>query len=309
MIDRLRQRMLRWLRVPPEPSPPAGRADSIRVFRAGRKFYGLRLLRWGVGQVAALIGLIFGLAFLHTAESSASAHRDRQAAGTNDAIVNLPITNAPPDEGRRPGRRERRSREPLAERFGRAAATVPAEAFPVLRVIEWLGVLGFLGQLVVSLALVRFDYELRWYVVTDRSLRIREGLWEVQEMTMSFANIQQVVVSQGPLERLLGLADVRVQSAGGGGEGHSANDRKQDSMHTGIFRGVEHASEIRDLILERLRLFRESGLGDPDEARLVVAAAEGGVAPTVGGEAVLAAARELLDEARALRLAASARSS
>src|SRR5690606_11044036 len=29
----------------------------------------------------------------------------------------------------------------------------------------------------VSFALLRLDYEMRWYKVTDRSIRIREGVW------------------------------------------------------------------------------------------------------------------------------------
>ena len=139
---------------------------------------------------------------------------------------------------------------------------------------------------------MRLDYELRWYVVTDRSLRIRSGLWKVEELTMSFVNLQQVTVSQGPLQRLLGLADLRVQSAGGGGanESHSGHD---NALHTGVFRGVENAVEIRDLVLNRLRHFRESGLGDPDEFQR-------GPDSTHNPDAV-AAARELLAETRRLR--------
>ena len=116
---------------------------------------------------------------------------------------------------------------------------------------------------------------------------------------MSFANLQQVEVKQGPLQRLLGLADVHVQSAGGGGEmrpGHQG-----DSLHTGIFHSVNNATEIRDLILERLRQFRQAGLGDPDDHGHPTAPA---TPPTdmASGDA-LAAARELLAEARALRTA------
>jgi uncharacterized membrane protein YdbT with pleckstrin-like domain len=146
---------------------------------------------------------------------------------------------------------------------------------------------------------VRLDYELRWYLVTDRSLRIRTGITTVRESTMSFANLQQVVVTQGPLQRLLGLADVRVQSAGGGGD-HSAQGKNgaAESLHTGIFHGVANADEIRDLILERLRLFRAAGLGDPDEQ----AAAPLPSAVQEPADAI-AAARELLTEARALRTA------
>ena len=42
-----------------------------------------------------------------------------------------------------------------------------------------------------SLALVRLDFEQRWYLVTDRSLRIREGIVNVREMTITFANISR----------------------------------------------------------------------------------------------------------------------
>jgi uncharacterized membrane protein YdbT with pleckstrin-like domain len=103
-----------------------------------------------------------------------------------------------------------------------------------------------------------------------------------------------VIVTQGPLERLLGIADVRVQSAGGG-DTHAKG--AGDSLHTGVFHGVENANAIRDLILERLRRYREAGLGDPDDVRSPSAE----TAPGAKDPTALAAARELLAEARALR--------
>jgi uncharacterized membrane protein YdbT with pleckstrin-like domain len=151
----------------------------------------------------------------------------------------------------------------------------------------------------VTYLIARLDYELRWYMVTDRSLRIRHGVWKVAESTMSFANIQQVVVSQGPLQRLLGLSDVRVQSAGGGSvDEHKKSD--EDDLHLGLFHSVTNASEIRDLILERLRRFKESGLGDPEEA---AHSHPSEPAPPVPNGDLVAAARELAAEARALRSA------
>ncbi len=110
---------------------------------------------------------------------------------------------------------------------------------------------------------LRLEYELHWYIVTDRSLRIRTGLLRLQESTMSFANLQQVEVQQGPLQRLLGIADLRVQSAGGSDS--RSREQGHDSLHTGVFHSVDNASEIRDLILDRLRKFRETGLGDSDD--------------------------------------------
>src|SRR5262249_49329636 len=62
----------------------------------------------------------------------------------------------------------------------------------------------------------QMNYELRWYMVTDRCLRVRSGILNVHEITTTFANIQEVRLSSGPLQKVLGLADVEVHSAGGG---------------------------------------------------------------------------------------------
>jgi hypothetical protein len=59
------------------------------------------------------------------------------------------------------------------------------------------------------------------------------------------------------------------------------------SGHVGKFAGVDNAEAIRDLIVERLRVYRDSGLGEKTvEAREPLA---------------LSAAREVLQETRALR--------
>ncbi|MEQ8821072.1 MAG: PH domain-containing protein [Sumerlaeia bacterium] len=138
----------------------------------------------------------------------------------------------------------------------------------IVLVIEVGAVLFFFLQLLLNLALLRLEYELRWYKITDRSLRIREGVWSVREMTMSFANIQNISISQGPLQRLFKIADLKVQSAGGGGvvEAQQAQQSGAVNMHLGYFRGVDNAEEIRDLMRERLRRLRDSGLGDHDES-------------------------------------------
>jgi hypothetical protein len=319
MFEAIRSRILRVLRVPPDPSPPAGAPGSAKVFRAGRNFYKLRLARWGIAQAGALVGIAFSLVFLHSLERGVAAVRTEVRRATPAESVSSQKTapvatagtepagtttepNAVPAKteaakGKSKSRQSRRERaradlQPFIDRW-------PPWIFPVLTFLEFWGILLYLVQIPVTYALARLDYELRWYIVTDRSLRIRAGLTSVQETTMSFANVQQVGVSQGPLQRLLGIADLRVQSAGGGGGGGDHEKGGGDSLHTGVFHGVDNAGDIRDLILERLRLFRETGLGDPEDARH---ASEATSAPpaTVGPDA-LAAAQELLQEARALR--------
>ena len=148
-----------------------------------------------------------------------------------------------------------------------------------------VGVVGvFLASIPVSYFLQRLNYEMRWYIVTDRSLRIRSGVVWLQEMTMTFANIQEIRVNANPFERLLGLANVEVRSAGGGGsDGHGM----PSSGHVGNFAAVDNAEAIRDLLVERLRVYRDSGLGEKT--------VEAGEPPA------LSAAREVLQETTALR--------
>lgn len=178
---------------------------------------------------------------------------------------------------------------------------VPGTAMSWLRFGEMVAAAGFLLQLPFSFAMLRLDFELRWYIVGERSLRIREGLARVREQTMTFANIQNVSIRQGPLQRWFGISDLEVRTAGGGaGETHgSGAGTAANSMHVGTFRGVEDAASIRDTIREQVRRFRDAGLGDPDDA---AAPEHPEIAPPSAAPAVLAA-REVLDEARALRAA------
>lgn len=158
-----------------------------------------------------------------------------------------------------------------------------------VRIIETFAWVAFLAEAVLGWMVVRLDYEMRWYMVSDRAIRIREGIATVREKTVALANIQNIAVHQGPLQRYLGIADVEVKTAGGGGQSEPGKGGKQpgESMHVAFFRGVDNANEIRDLLREGVRRQRDAGLGDPDEHH------RHGDAP--------AAAAAMLAEARALR--------
>ena len=237
MLDRARDAVLAFLRVPREIHPPAGDAARTQVFRAAPNFFRYQLALWTLKQLGALVGLLGGYALL----------------------------------------------QQLAQVIGRPWVTT------AITVVEGLGVLAYLVNLPVSLAILRLDFEQRWYAVSDRALRIREGILHLREQTMTFANIQQVGIRQGPLQRLLGLADVHVSTAGGAGGSAEDSSKVGHGMHEGFFRGVANAAEIRDLIRERVRLHRDAGLGDPDDTDHMP-----------GEPPALAAAREIRDEIRAL---------
>lgn len=334
MFKRLEERALFWLRVPTEPEPPAGAPGSLQTFRAGKNYLYFRMVMWTGTQIGAVFGLLFSLYFIDEIElqiemERAAAERDAAAevaepsaddAGDSEtesdvASVELELVEVEPGvyetvqvEATETTEREQNladiPRNVFHQVFHNVApwwlrripSQVPGDALFWIKLAETFGLFLFALQFFWSLLAVRIDYSQRWYMVTDRSLRLRWGVVRIQETTMSFANLQQVSVHQGPLQRLLKLADVEVRSAGGG----SGDEEKGsgDSMHRSLFHAVENASEIRDLILARLQRYRQAGLGEPDDANEPVEHREG---DEVEAHDTLAAARELLGETRALR--------
>jgi membrane protein YdbS with pleckstrin-like domain len=314
MYQTLTALVLHWLRVPAEPHPPHGDPASLRVFRAGRNFLYLRLARWGFTQALALVGIIFWVGVFLEVDAEVRVRREsvqvrvnpKDARNFEDYLDKIGATQksepaaqtSSVDAEQKPKKKARPKINGFASfkvMLMQTALWLPLWAFPLLWFLKIAGILAYLAQLPLTYLIARLDYEMRWYMVTDRSLRIRHGVWKINESTMSFANIQQVVVSQGPVQRLLGLSDVRVQSAGGGGGEREHKAGAEEDMHHGLFHSVTNATEIRDLILDRLRRYRESGLGDPDEKTAPP--------PPQPAEAddTLAAARALATEARALR--------
>lgn len=149
----------------------------------------------------------------------------------------------------------------------RVSPNVPPFVAFWIQLGEIIGIVGLLFEITVGWLIVRLDFELRWYMLSDRAIRIREGITTVREKTIALANIQNIGVKQGPLQRFLGIADVEVNTAGGGG-GASDLEKKHaggEPMHVAYFRGVDNAEEIRDLLREGVRRQRDAGLGDPDE--------------------------------------------
>lgn len=113
---------------------------------------------------------------------------------------------------------------------------------------------------------VHLRYDTTWYAMTDRSLRLRRGVWVLQETTITFENVQNVKVQQGPLQRYFGVSDLILETAGAGA---ASGKHQTQTANQGIIEGVEDAQELRDLIQAKLRATRTSGLGDEDDHDMV----------------------------------------
>jgi membrane protein YdbS with pleckstrin-like domain len=114
----------------------------------------------------------------------------------------------------------------------------------------------------VGYAALRFQFDTTWYVMTDRAIRLRSGIWVLKELTVTFDNVQNVKIRQGPVQRWLGIGDVTIETAAVG----AVNPQNgATSASTAVVAGVADSQEIRDRIVERMRASRSAGLGDADD--------------------------------------------
>jgi membrane protein YdbS with pleckstrin-like domain len=170
-------------------------------------------------------------------------------------------------------------------------------AFPIVGVLTFpvYLVLAFVPDIVAYIA-IHLRYDTTWYVLTSRSLRIRRGIWIIHETTITYDNIQNVAVRQGPVQRHFGIATLQVQTAGGGGGG-AEHGHAAAGAHVGLLEGIAEAPRIRDLIMQRVATSRSAGLGDEAQARGPVAGPSGWSAAHLAmlGE-IRAAARGLIGQ-------------
>jgi len=127
--------------------------------------------------------------------------------------------------------------------------------------------IAVLPDMVAYLA-IHLRYDTTWYVMTERSLRIRRGIWIINEITITFENIQNVTIRQGPLQRYFGISNIKVHTAGGASGEDGPHGSHTGFSHQGLLEGLADARTIRDLILKRLQKSKSAGLGDEEEEQL-----------------------------------------
>jgi len=147
---------------------------------------------------------------------------------------------------------------------------------------------------VVAYLAIHLRYDTMWYVLTEHSMRLRRGIWVIGEVTITYENIQNVAVRSGPVQRLFGIADVAVETAGAGA---SHGEPSRAVSNRGLIQGVADAARIRELIMLRVRHSTTAGLGE--EPRPDASTAARG-AWTGAHNALL---RDIRDELRALHSA------
>ena len=123
------------------------------------------------------------------------------------------------------------------------------------------------GPLVVfMLPFLWFRYHTLRYRFDDEGVSMAWGILFRREVNLTYARIQDIHLTSGPVQRWLGLADLHVQTASGSAAAEM------------VIEGVLEFEQLRDFLYERMR-----GVKDPSSA------SAGGA---VGGGPELAAALE-----------------
>lgn len=122
---------------------------------------------------------------------------------------------------------------PLAfpnEIFGVSSALYPLMFFMIIGII-----------LLPYLAWVELKYRNYTYSISKNELVIRKGVMRVERITIPFEKVQNVNVSRSIFERILGLATLKIETAG-------TNPGEAE----GILPGITHYHDLMDEILIRI---------------------------------------------------------
>jgi membrane protein YdbS with pleckstrin-like domain len=117
---------------------------------------------------------------------------------------------------------------------------------------------------VIAYIAIHLRYDTLWYVMSERSLRCRRGIWVILEHTITFENVQNVHVKRGPVQHLFGISDIIVETAGAA-EGEGGNVFAVGNKT--IMEGIDNPQEIRERVMERIRASKGTGLGIEPERR------------------------------------------
>ncbi len=133
---------------------------------------------------------------------------------------------------------------------------------------------------IVAMPLLFFRYETMRYRFDAEGVHMRWGILFRRQINLTYARIQDIHLTSGFIQRWLGLADIKIQTASG------------SSGAEMTLEGLMEFEAIRDFLYTRMRGYRDQ-------------AAQEEPAHVVGGDGgqVVALLRDAIDELRATRVA------
>jgi membrane protein YdbS with pleckstrin-like domain len=133
----------------------------------------------------------------------------------------------------------------------------------VLGLVVWLFCIFFINPFIFSICLAVFivimilvifwiprAYRVLKYSLEDDSVKMQEGVVWKKNITVPYLKITNVDITQGPIQRALGIGVIHVQTAGAGGQQGQKAELK--------INGVKNLDELRDKILENIKVYHSN---------------------------------------------------
>jgi putative membrane protein len=136
--------------------------------------------------------------------------------------------------------------------------------------------------LLIMMPLLFFRYETMRFRFDAEGIHMRWGILFRRQVNLTYARIQDIHLTSGLIQRWLGLADVKIQTASG------------SSGAEMTLEGLLEFEAIRDFLYTRMRGYRDRSHGTPETPAHVAAGHDGQAAALL---------REAVDELRAARIA------
>jgi putative membrane protein len=133
---------------------------------------------------------------------------------------------------------------------------------------------------IVAMPLLFFRYETMRYRFDAEGIHMRWGILFRRQINLTYARIQDIHLTSGFIQRWLGLADIKIQTASG------------SSGAEMTLEGLMEFEAVRDFLYSRMRGYRDRAAHE-EPARAAVG----------DGGQVAALLREAIDELRATRVA------
>ena len=265
MKQRLQNVLLHWLKIPDAPLEPLQGATIVYTTSSSQRYHRFLIYKWWILQIVGAIGL-FSPFFLPYLEALVNNLAERWNFLGLFTFIGLFLRGETwflswADESWLPG----------------GIYTLLAFAL-----------IGYLYQFIFSLVQLWLEKHTRSYLVTDRGIQLREGVWQLHELNMRWSQIEDVTLKQRFWQRWFNIADVVVRSAGGSS---SSEDERQSKAHTAVFRDIAQPAAFRDLLRSRIN----ATLAAPAQPALEPSSS------TPAPATALSAAQQLLEEMRALR--------
>ncbi len=98
-------------------------------------------------------------------------------------------------------------------------------------------------------------YQVLEYSIEEDSIKMKEGVFWKKNVTIPYLKITNVDITQGPVQRALGIGVIHVQTAGAGGQQGQKAELK--------INGIKNLDELRDMILEKIKNYHSSKYKEP----------------------------------------------